>query len=255
MVPKKEAPMQTIASNSAPGVESPRLLDQVGQAARQRGASEPTTAQIVAWVRAFVLFHGKQHPRDLGAEAIRRFLEHVVSSAKQPLAALEMARSALEVLYHGVLGVDLGELPRPLAPRLLDQLSQVLRVRHYSRRTEACYVHWARHSILYHGKRHPRDMGAAEVEQFLTHLAVEGRVSASTQNQALNALVFLYNQVLHIDLGPFENTRGRPRNWAGNSCLLRGSYRVARAQVGWGRITSIRPRCSGPWRLPARPPD
>ena len=100
-------------------------------------------------------------------------------------------------------------MPRPQPPRLLDQMSQVLRVRHYSPRTEACYLHWARHFILFHGKRHPRDLGAAEVEQFLTHLAVVGRVSASTQNQALNALVFLYRQVLDMDLGRFEAVRAR----------------------------------------------
>jgi integron integrase len=189
--------------------QPPRLLDQVAQAARHRGASEPTTAQLVAWVRAYVLFHGKRHPRELDRAAVSRFLEHVVRSEKQPLPALESARSALELLYGTVLGIDLGELPRPRPPRLLDQMSQILRVRHYSPRTEACYVHWARQFILFHGKRHPRDMGAAEVEQFLTHLAVHGHVSASTQNQALNALVFLYQQVLQIDLGRFDAVRAR----------------------------------------------
>jgi integron integrase len=88
-------------------------------------------------------------------------------------------------------------------------MSQVLRVRHYSPRTEACYLHWVRQFILFHGKRHPRELGAAEVEQFLTHLAVKGHVSASTQNQALNALVFLYQQVLEIDLGRFDAVRAR----------------------------------------------
>jgi hypothetical protein len=67
----------------------------------------------------------------------------------------------------------------------------------------------ARRYILFHDKRHPRDMGAGEVQQFLTHLAVDGRVSASTQNQALNALVFLYAQVLEMDLGRFEAVRAR----------------------------------------------
>jgi len=160
-------------------------------------------------VRAFILFHGKRHPRELGLPDATRFLEHVVRTEKQPLPALETARSALELLYGTVLGIDLGELPRPRPPRLLDQMSQVLRVRHYSPRTEACYLHWARQFILFHGKRHPRDLGAAEVEQFLTHLAVKGHVSASTQNQALNALVFLYQQVLEIDLGRFEAVRAR----------------------------------------------
>jgi integron integrase len=190
-------------------VQPPRLLDQVAHAARQRGASQPTTAQLVSCVRAFVLFHGKCHPRELGLPAVTRFLEHVVRTEKQPLAALETARAALELLYGPVLGMDLGELPRPLPPRLLDQMSQVLRVRHYSPRTEACYCHWVKQFTLFHGKRHPRELGAAEVEQFLTHLAVRGRVSSSTQNQALNGLVFLYKQVLEIDLGRFEAVRAR----------------------------------------------
>ncbi|MDW8263844.1 MAG: phage integrase N-terminal SAM-like domain-containing protein [Gemmataceae bacterium] len=93
--------------------QSPRLLDQVAQAARHRGASEPTTAQLVAWVRAYVVFHGKRHPRELNFVAVTRFLEHVVRTEKQPLPALESARSALELLYGTVLGIDLGELPRP----------------------------------------------------------------------------------------------------------------------------------------------
>lgn len=160
-------------------------------------------------MRAYVLFHGKRHPSELNLAAVTRFLEHVVRTEKQPLPALESARSALELLYGTILGIDLGELPRPRPPRLLDQMSQVLRVRHYSPRTEACYLHWARQFILFHGKRHPRDLAAAEVEQFLTHLAVHQRVSASTQNQALNALVFLYQQVLEIDLGRFEAVRAR----------------------------------------------
>ena len=93
--------------------QPPRLLDQVAQAALHRGASEPTTAQLVAWVRAYVLFHGKRHPRELDRAAVSRFLEHVVRTEKEPLPALESARSALELLYGTVLGIDLGELPRP----------------------------------------------------------------------------------------------------------------------------------------------
>src|SRR6266446_3299187 len=113
------------------------------------------------------------------------------------------------LLYSGVLGFDLGELPQPRPPRVLDQLRLVLRVRHYSRRTEDCYVHWAKRFILFHNKRHPRTMGAAEVEQFLTHLAVGQRVSASTQNQALNGLLFFYGQVLDMDLGRLDAVRAR----------------------------------------------
>ncbi|WP_027147331.1 integron integrase [Methylobacter marinus] len=85
-------------------------------------------------------------------------------------------------------------------PKLLDQVRERIRVKHYSIRTEKQYVQWIKRFILYHDKRHPQEMGMAEVEAFLTHLAVEGKVSASTQNQALSALLFLYKEVLLIDL-------------------------------------------------------
>ena len=76
------------------------------------------------------------------------------------------------------------------APKLLDQVRGKIRLKHYSIRTEQAYVDWIRRFILFFGKQHPRELGAAEVEQFLTHLAVEGNVAASTQNQALSALLF-----------------------------------------------------------------
>lgn len=74
------------------------------------------------------------------------------------------------------------------APKLLTRLREHLRTRHYSIRTEATYVDWVRRFILFHDKRHPQDMGAAEVEAFLTHLAVDRNVAASTQNQAKSAI-------------------------------------------------------------------
>ena len=80
-----------------------------------------------------------------------------------------------------------------------------LRTRHYSIRTEEAYIDWARRFILFHGKRHPQDMGAAEVEAFLSHLAVDRQVSASTQNQAKAALLYLYEQVLAMDLPWFKH--------------------------------------------------
>jgi integron integrase len=83
---------------------------------------------------------------------------------------------------------------------LLDQLRGELRVRHYSLRTEEAYVDWTRRFILFHGKRHPKALGALEVEAFLTHLAVVRHVSASTQNQAKAALLFLYRELLGLDL-------------------------------------------------------
>ena len=85
------------------------------------------------------------------------------------------------------------------APRLLDRLREAMR--HYSRRTEKAYVAWVRRFVLFHDKRHPQEMGQAEVSAFLSHLATQGRVSASTQNQALSALLCLYAQMLNQEIG------------------------------------------------------
>lgn len=84
-------------------------------------------------------------------------------------------------------------------PRLMDQVRQCLRVHHYSLRTEQAYIQWIRRYIFFHNKRHPRDMGANEIASFLSRLAVDKHVSASTQNQALSALLFLYKKVLKIE--------------------------------------------------------
>lgn len=88
-------------------------------------------------------------------------------------------------------------------PKLLDQVRHLLRVLHYSIRTEEAYVGWIKRFIYFHGKRHPKDLGKTEIESFLTFLAVERNVSASTQNQAFSALLFLYKRVLELDT--FEN--------------------------------------------------
>lgn len=93
----------------------------------------------------------------------------------------------------------------PPKPRLLDQVRHVLRRKHYSIRTEQTYVGWIRRFILFHDKRHPAEMGAPEIEAFLTHLAVGGKVAAATQNQALNALLFLYRAVLQLDIEWLDN--------------------------------------------------
>jgi integron integrase len=90
-------------------------------------------------------------------------------------------------------------------PRLLDQVREQIRVRHYSIRTEQVYVDWCRRFILWHGKKHPREMGAAEVTAFLNYLAAERNVSASTQNQAKAALLFLYKEVLAVELPWLDN--------------------------------------------------
>jgi len=98
---------------------------------------------------------------------------------------------------------EINDAARP--PRLLDRVREANRLRHGSRSTEKSYIAWIRRYIVFHGKRHPAEMGAAEVAQFLSSLAVEGKVAASTQNQALSALLFLYRHVLHQDLPWLED--------------------------------------------------
>jgi integron integrase len=95
-------------------------------------------------------------------------------------------------------------------PKLLDQVRHVLRAKHYSIRTEEAYTHWVRRFILFHHKRHPNTMNSPEIEAFLTSLAVDEQVSASTQNQALSALLFLYREVLRQELtGPIDAVRAK----------------------------------------------
>ena len=105
-------------------------------------------------------------------------------------------------------GVDVTGDPASVAagpPRLLERVKQALRTRHYSPRTEKAYVAWVRRFVVFHDKRHPLEMGREEVEQFLTHLAVQQRVSASTQNQAFSAVLFLYREVLEQHLEGLED--------------------------------------------------
>ncbi|HET8704919.1 MAG TPA: integron integrase [Pseudomonadales bacterium] len=90
-------------------------------------------------------------------------------------------------------------------PKLLDKLQERIRRFNYSHRTEDAYLHWVKRFILFHNKRHPSELGEAEVEAFLTHLAVDRNVTASTQNLALAAILFLYKEVLHIDLAWLDN--------------------------------------------------
>ncbi|PSN20633.1 integron integrase [filamentous cyanobacterium CCP5] len=101
--------------------------------------------------------------------------------------------------------------PRP--KKLLEQVREVMRLRHYAYRTEETYVHWIKRYILFHHKRHPREMGRDEIEAFLTDLAVSQQVAAATQNQALNAILFLYQKVLDIEITGINAVRASaPRN-------------------------------------------
>ena len=201
-----ESQPATLADRTPP---APRLLDQLSEAAHQRGHSAEAAKAMAEWCRRFVLFHGKRHPREMGVPEIGRFLQHVAATEKDALRMLEAARSGLDFLYREVLHRQLGELPLPRPPKLVDQLRQVLRVRHYAIRTEECYVAWVVRFIRFHRLRHPRDMGTAEIELFLSDLAIAGHVSASTQNQALGALLFLYRDVLGLEVGRLDAVRAR----------------------------------------------
>lgn len=93
--------------------------------------------------------------------------------------------------------------------KLLDQARDKIRLKHYSYKTEQCYVDWMKRFILFHKKRHPLEMGVREIEQYLTYLAVDQHVSASTQNQALHGILFLYREVLNVELGPVKAIRAK----------------------------------------------
>jgi site-specific recombinase XerD len=103
-------------------------------------------------------------------------------------------------------------MPEP--KKLLDQVRDVLRIKHYSYRTEQTYVDWIKRYIIFHKKRHPKEMGAPEIEAFLAYLAQERHVAASTQNQALSALLFLYKNVLQQEIAALPNLVhvGRPKH-------------------------------------------
>jgi site-specific recombinase XerD len=99
--------------------------------------------------------------------------------------------------------------PGQPGPRLYDHVVEALRARHYSRRTEEAYVQWIRRFLLFHDGSHPRELAEGDVNRFLTHLAVKENVAASTQNQALAGLLFLYEHVLEQPLNRIEGWFGR----------------------------------------------
>src|SRR6267143_2046950 len=149
--------------------------------------------------------HGVRRKRSHGAPRRR-----LVDLCPGTYDAGTVSRSTTSSLLYGVRASPPGLLraanpPAPRSPRLLDRVREAIRSRHYSRRTEKAYVHWIRRFIFFHGKRHPAEMGAGEVTAFLTSLAVQDKVAASTQNQALSALLFLYREVLDVDLPWLED--------------------------------------------------
>ena len=124
-------------------------------------------------------------------------------------------------------------------PKLLDRVRDICRYRHYSIRTEDAYANWIKRYILFHAKRHPSELGEDDVRAFLTHLAVAGKVSASTQNQALSALLFLYDAVLQQPLGWIKNVERAKRPERLPVVLTRAEVQAVLTQL------------SGPYRLMA----
>lgn len=121
--------------------------------------------------------------------------------------------------------------------KLLDQVRTILREKHYSIHTEHSYVNWIKRFILFHHKRHPRDMAAPEIETFLTHLAVERRIAAATQQQALSALLFLYHEVLEQDPGAVVMLRPKRPDYLPASILTREQvHQVIAALSGVNRL-------------------
>ena len=102
---------------------------------------------------------------------------------------------------HGVFLLENNQKPL----KLLDQLRHLIRIKHYSYRTEQAYTQWVRRYILFHDKRHPKDMGGKEIREYLNYLAITRKVSASTQNQALCSIIFLYKELLKIEIGEIES--------------------------------------------------
>jgi integron integrase len=192
-----------------PAGQPPKLLDRLRAAALAHFARPEPADRYVGWARRFILFHGKRHPKEMGLTEVARFLDHLAHTEPDPLGAVEQAREALAFLYDRFLFIRLGELPFPEPPRLLDRVRRACRVRHYSPKTERRYVEWIERYIRFHGLRHPNTMGGPEVVRFLTDLAVNGHVAASTQNQAFNALLFLYGPVLGIELPRLDSVRAR----------------------------------------------
>lgn len=119
-------------------------------------------------------------------------------------------------------------------PKLLDQVRSAIRIRHYSIRTEKAYIQWIKRYIHFHNIRHPEEMGEKEINQFLSYLAEKEKVSASTQNQALCAIVFLYKHVLKIDLenfGCFFTQRSKSDYGSFNRNILDHGYVALRCGI------------------------
>ena len=219
-----------ILGGNSPSGNGKKLLERAWDALMAAGFADAVARRYVSWMREYVLFHNKRHPQEMGVPEVRAFLADSRFSA-QAGERVE-AGAAIRFLYEVVLerhwprgalegtgesgGNGSGGKPKAVylngcqqGVKLLDRVRNALRVGQYALETEKTYVDWIKQYVLFHGTRNPEEMGALEVEQFLTHLAVKRKVAKDTQRQALNALVFLYRTVLGRELGKVMPVRGR----------------------------------------------
>jgi len=248
-------------------------LDQALDALRNAGFDAANAGGYVSWMRQYILFHDKRHPQDMGMPEVDAFLASGTFAGPDGRFHRAEARRALQFLYEEVLHrrwprrAENAPAQRRRAKKavylngqqkdvkLLDRMRNAMRVGQYALDTEKAYVDWARRYILFHQKRHPQEMGAMEVEQFLTHLAVQRQVSPSTRKQALCALVFLHETVLGMELGQVMPVRGRhglkiPVGMSRNEVSIvldcvrgaNGLYRLA-CEVMYGSGTRVRETC------------
>ena len=240
-----------VVTNTPVESDSPKLLDQVRQCVRERRWPAAIEEAYVNRICQFILFHGKRHPRELGAADMGAFLRHVMEHEQLTPSQQSRAHAAIQFLYRDVLNLPLPPIPNaarpnrkpppqvrddkpsttasvnPPPPKLLDRVHQAMRLGHYSRRTEEAYIGWIKRYIFFHQVRNPAEMGKPELEQFLSHLAVQGHVSASTQNQAFSALLFLYRKVLGIQLEHIDALRAKcPQHLPLVPDTRRGSFRL-----------------------------
>jgi integron integrase len=189
--------------------QAPRLLDRVRTVLRDQQHDEATISAYTHWIKQFI-----RQQQIASWEALHFLTEFQVQQFLLYLAIDQTATpdeqrgalAALECLFAHILQRP---LPPQRVPTVIDRLRQVLRTQHYAIRTEDAYTRWVERFLQFYRSRRPETLTAVEVGTFLTYLAVERKVSASTQTQALNALVFFFAQVLRVDLGTVDTKTAR----------------------------------------------
>jgi integrase len=181
----------------APAVMPPRrLLDQVRDTARNQGHTEPAVLAMADWCERFVRFHGKRHPREMGKSEVGQFLDHLAQTESDAVRALAASRAAIAVLYRDVLHIELGDLPLPRPPRLLDQVRQVLRVRHYALRTEEWQFIFASRQLS-HCPRTGR-LGRHHIYPASVQRAVAAAGRAVRMDSAIHCHTFRHSFATHL---------------------------------------------------------